>query len=97
MNLQELINAGKGTVVDVRSRGEFMGGNVAGSINIPLDEITDRFKEVKALEQPLVLVCASGGRSGMAEQFISKEGLECYNGGSWLNVNYLQAQKVSTL
>jgi phage shock protein E len=94
MDLQKLINAGKGTVVDVRSRGEFMGGNVAESINIPLDEITNRLNEVKALDQPLILVCASGGRSGMAEQFISKEGLECYNGGSWLNVNYLQSQKV---
>lgn len=94
MNLQELINSGKGTVVDVRSRGEFMGGNVADSINIPLDEITHRLSEVKALEQPLILVCASGGRSGMAEQFLSNEGLECYNGGSWLNVNFMQAQKV---
>lgn len=94
MNLQELINSGKGTVVDVRSRGEFMGGNVADSINIPLDEITHRLSEVKALEQPLILVCASGGRSGMAEQFLSDEGLECYNGGSWLNVNFMQAQKV---
>jgi phage shock protein E len=94
MDLQKLINAGKGTVVDVRSRGEFMGGNIAESINIPLDEITNRLNEVKALDQPLILVCASGGRSGMAEQFISKEGLECYNGGSWLNVNYLQSQKV---
>jgi phage shock protein E len=94
MDLQKLIIAGNGTVVDVRSRGEFMGGNIAESINIPLDEITNRLNEVKALDQPLILVCASGGRSGMAEQFISKEGLECYNGGSWLNVNYLQSQKV---
>ncbi len=94
MNLQELINAGKGTVVDVRSRGEFMGGNVAESINIPLDEIQNRVSDCKNLKQPLILVCASGGRSGMAEQFLSSQGLECYNGGSWLSVNYMQAQKV---
>ena len=94
MNIQDLINAGKGTVVDVRSRGEFMGGNVAESVNIPLDEITHRIDDVKALGMPLILVCASGGRSGMAEQFLSAQGLECYNAGSWLNVNYMQAQKV---
>lgn len=94
MNLQDLISASKGTVVDVRSRGEFMGGNVAESLNIPLDEINKRISEIKALEMPLILVCASGGRSGMAEQFLSSQGLECYNGGSWLNVNFMQAQKV---
>ena len=48
MNIQDLINAGKGTVVDVRSRSEFMGGNVAESVNIPLDEITHRIDDVKA-------------------------------------------------
>jgi rhodanese-related sulfurtransferase len=94
MNIQDLINAGKGTVVDVRSRGEFMGGNVAESVNIPLDEVKGQINDIKALEQPLILVCASGGRSGMAEQFLRAQGLECYNGGSWLNVNYFQAQKV---
>ena len=94
MNLQNLINAGKGTVVDVRSRGEFMGGNVAESVNIPLDEVNQRVDEIKTLEMPLILVCASGGRSGMAEQFLSSQGLECYNGGSWLNVNFMHAQKV---
>ena len=27
------------TIIDVRSPMEFMGGNIAGSINIPLQEI----------------------------------------------------------
>jgi phage shock protein E len=35
MNLENLISENKGTIVDVRTPGEFMGGNVAGSVNVP--------------------------------------------------------------
>lgn len=93
MSVEEIINSGKGTIVDVRTPMEFMGGAVADSTNIPLDQVMSHMEELKALAQPLVLVCASGNRSGMAQQYLSKQGLECYNGGSWLNVNYLVSQK----
>ncbi len=76
------------TVVDVRTRAEFSGGNVAGSINIPLNEIQERFEEIKSLHQPIVLCCASGGRSGQATHFLKSMGIDCENGGSWLDVNY---------
>lgn len=95
INLQGLNNTGKGSLLNVRSRKEFMGANVAGSANISLAEITDRFKEVKALEQPLILVCAGKGRRSMTKQFINKEGLKCFIGSYWLKTNYPQAQKVS--
>ena len=61
--IEELIKQGS-TIVDVRTPGEFMGGHVVGSINIPLQEIEQRIDELTALKQPLVLCCASGGRSG---------------------------------
>ncbi len=93
MSVEEIINSGQGTIVDVRTPMEFMGGAVADSKNIPLDQVMSRMEELKSLAQPLVLVCASGNRSGMAQQYLSKQGFECYNGGSWLNVNYLVAQK----
>ena len=32
----------KYTVVDVRTKEEFAGGNVAGSINIPLQQVVER-------------------------------------------------------
>lgn len=91
MNLEKIISEKQGTIVDVRTIGEYMGGNVAGSINIPLQEIPYRIEELKNLKQPLVLCCASGGRSGQATQFLSHQGLECFNGGSWLDVNYYQS------
>jgi phage shock protein E len=75
------------TVVDVRTPLEFMGGNVAGSINIPLNEIEYRIDELKQLPQPLVLCCASGARSAAAASFLKSSGINCENGGSWLQVN----------
>lgn len=77
----------KNSIVDVRTPGEFMGGNVAGSINIPLSEIEKRIDELKQLPQPIILCCASGARSGMATSYLKNMGVNCENGGSWLNVN----------
>lgn len=92
MNAEKIIKEKQGTVVDVRTNEEFRGGNVEGSINIPLQEIERRMDELKTLKQPLVLCCASGGRSGQATQYIMQQGIECCNGGSWLDVNYYQSQ-----
>tara|TARA_R110002072_G_scaffold143704_4_gene289732 strand:- start:1968 stop:2225 length:258 start_codon:yes stop_codon:yes gene_type:complete len=76
------------TIIDVRSLGEFAGGNVAGSLNIPLQEIPKRVEEIKSMEQPIVLCCASGNRSGQAANFLKNHGVDCENGGSWLQVNF---------
>jgi len=79
--------------VDVRTPVEFMGGNVKTSINVPLQELQQRLAEVKDLKTPLILCCASGGRSAIATQFLSSMGIDCLDGGSWLNVNYYQTQQ----
>lgn len=76
------------TIIDVRTFGEFSGGNVAGSVNIPLQEVPHRIDEIKALSQPIILCCASGNRSGQAANFLKNQGIDCENGGSWLEVNY---------
>ncbi len=89
MKLDELIKSNKATIVDVRTREEFRGGNVAGSINIPLNEIPQRIEELKAMDQPIVLCCLSGGRSGQATMYLMQHGFkDVHNGGSWLDVNY---------
>jgi phage shock protein E len=80
------MNNQKNTIVDVRTPGEFMGGNVNGSINIPLQEIEQRLQEIKALQEPIILCCASGMRSGQATTYLKNCGVECTNGGSWLDV-----------
>lgn len=95
MNIEQLIKENKGTIVDVRSRGEFMSGSAAGAINIPLQEIPDRMDEIKQLTMPLILCCASGNRSGQATAYLTRFGIECGNGGPWTNVNYFQSQCLS--
>lgn len=82
------MNKSKFTIIDVRTPGEFMGGNVAESINIPLSEVQQRLEEIKSLQQPVILCCASGNRSGQAASFLKSCGIECENGGSWFDINY---------
>lgn len=85
------------TIIDVRTPDEFMGGHVAGSFNIPLQEISNRLSEIMAMPQPILLCCASGNRSGQAAAFLEKQGVNCENGGSWMEVNYrIQLEKAIT-
>lgn len=92
MTIEKIIKEKQGTIVDVRSPSEFLTGNVAGSINIPLQEIPNRISEIQALKSPVVLCCASGGRSGIAHGLLSQQSIPCFNGGSWLDVNFYQSQ-----
>ena len=75
------------TIIDVRTHAVFTGGHVAGSVNIPLQEIAGRVEEVKAMPQPILFCCASGMRSGQATQYFQSLGLDCENGGGWMEVN----------
>lgn len=77
----------EGTIIDVRSYQEYLGGHVAGSILIPLQEIPDRLDEIRQFTQPIIVCCASGNRSAQATQFLQNQGIECSNGGSWMDVN----------
>lgn len=75
-------------IIDVRTPAEFAGGHVAGSVNIPLQEIPQRLEEIKAMKQPFILCCASGARSGQATNYLRSQGIDCENGGGWMEVNY---------
>ncbi len=75
------------TIIDVRTPAEFMGGHVVGSINIPLNEIPASVEKIRTMAQPVILCCASGNRSGQAMMYLKNLGIECENGGSWLQVN----------
>lgn len=70
-------------VVDVRSPGEFAAGHVAGSINLPLDSLAQQAAPaLPHRDQPMVLCCLSGARSGMAVQWLRTQGYsQVSNGG----------------
>ncbi|HXC06916.1 MAG TPA: rhodanese-like domain-containing protein [Bacteroidia bacterium] len=74
-------------IVDVRSRGEYAGGHVKGSLNIPLDQLENNLKKFKSKEQVIITCCASGMRSASAKGILQRKGfLHVHNGGSWHNV-----------
>lgn len=93
MNTEDLIKNNTGTIVDVRTPEEFRGGSVSGALNIPLNEIPLRLDELKELESPLILCCATGNRSGQATNYLSMQGVDSVNGGSWLDVNFLTSEE----
>lgn len=80
-------------VVDVRTAGEFKGGHVKGSKNIPLNQIGAKMATLQKLNKPLVFCCASGMRSGQATSMAKSQGINCINGGSWSSV--ARAQRAS--
>jgi rhodanese-related sulfurtransferase len=49
-------------------------------------------EEIKGLNQPLILCCASGNRSGNAQGYLAQNGIDCVNGGPWFEVEYLLNQ-----
>ena len=72
--------------VDVRSPGEFASACAECSINIPLDQIKERSSELPK-DKPIVVCCASGGRSAMAMSVLKAEGFpEVINAGSWSTI-----------
>ena len=58
-------------IVDVREPEEFTGGHLPGAVNIPLASLT-LTPELNAF--PLVVVCASGGRSARAAELLEGAG-----------------------
>jgi len=60
-----------------RRQIEFDGelGHLEGAHLIPLDQLRDRIDEVSK-DRPVVTVCQSGNRSGMAAEILLKAGFE---------------------
>ena len=86
--IAELIKIGKATIVDVRSPREFQDGHADNSLNIPVKELADRLAELKEMDG-IILCCASGTRSRQAYEYLSDNGITCFDGGPWQNVQYL--------
>lgn len=70
-------------IVDVRTPGEYASGHIKGSKNMPLDSIGSKVNELKKVGKPIITVCRSGARSGMAKGILAGAGIEVYNGGGW--------------
>ncbi|MFD8633880.1 rhodanese-like domain-containing protein [Streptomyces sp. NPDC059533] len=68
---------GELTVVDVRTPGEFATGHLPDALNVPLDQLAPSVPELReaAERAPLLVVCASGGRSDKAVTELAVHGV----------------------
>jgi len=83
---KELVAKGA-VIVDVRSKGEYQGGHIKGSINIPLNNLQGHLTKLKR-DKPIITCCASGMRSASAKSILKSHGFdEVYNGGGWMSLN----------
>mgnify|MGYP001044107045 FL=1 len=75
MTINEAINHENVSLVDVRTPAEVAMEPVPGALNIPLDEVPERWEEFKEMSRPLVVFCRSGNRSGQALEFLNSKGI----------------------
>ena len=85
VNYKELVSNGA-IIVDVRSASEYKAGHIPGSKNFPVDNIRSKVAELKKFNKPVITVCRSGARSGMAKGILKSAGIEVYNGGPWTSL-----------
>jgi len=60
-------------VLDVRANKEWQQGHIEGSLNIPLNQLTDRLHEVP-IDRPVVVHCEGGYRSSIAASRLQAHG-----------------------
>lgn len=71
--VQPLFKEGALTLLDVRTDDELATARIAGSLDIPLHELPQRFGEIPQ-DKPLAVICHHGVRSQTAARFLEKTG-----------------------
>jgi rhodanese-related sulfurtransferase len=71
-----LINREKGVLIDVCEPAEFAAGHAGGARNVPLSQIETSKSVPSNKTLPILLICASGARSGRAAAQLRKAGYE---------------------
>jgi len=83
VDYSELVKNGA-IILDVRSKGEYAGGHIKGSINISVDQLSNNLSKLKDKNKTIITVCASGMRSSSAKSFLKSNGYtQVHNGGAW--------------
>ena len=87
-NVIKSIKEKKGTLLDVRSPMEFEENHIPGAINIPLDIVVSKMKQISEMQKPIVVYCLSGCRSSTATSILQQNGIQdIYNGGGIFSLN----------
>ena len=84
----ELVKQGA-IILDVRSKGEYAGGHIKGSVNISVDTLSSNLSKLKDKNKPIITCCASGMRSSSAKGILKSNGYtDVHNGGAWSSLQY---------
>lgn len=76
--LAELLHGGESVaLIDVREPDEYAEARVPGAVLVPLETIPERASDLP--EQHLYMICALGGRSLKAAEFLVAQGRACTN------------------
>lgn len=77
--VQQRVAAGEPVLVlDVRSPDEYRQAHVPDSTLLPLDQLALRLNELPS-DRPIVALCCSGNRSGVATQLLTRAGYDAVN------------------
>jgi hydroxyacylglutathione hydrolase len=63
------------TIVDIRTPAEYGNGHIEGSINLPLNQLAQRFSEIPRDGQ-VVIHCQGGYRSSIGTSLLQREGFD---------------------
>jgi rhodanese-related sulfurtransferase len=85
VDFKQLIRDGA-MIIDVRTPGEFQGGHIKGSLNLPLQSLQGSLGKIPK-NKTVITCCASGMRSASAKSVLKSAGYaEVYNGGGWMSL-----------
>ncbi len=65
-------------MLDVREPDEWAAGRAPGARHLPMSQLTERLGELPD-DDPLYVVCRSGGRSGRVVQYLAAQGHPAVN------------------
>ncbi|GAA5144380.1 rhodanese-like domain-containing protein [Pseudonocardia eucalypti] len=65
--------------VDVREADEWAAGHAPDAVHLPMSELGNRLHELPEDQDPLYVICRSGGRSGRVVQYLVGQGYPAVN------------------
>jgi rhodanese-related sulfurtransferase len=77
LQVTQMLNRGKTTILDVRTEAEFANGHLRDAKHIPMKELQSRMAELdKSKGKPMIVVCQTGSRSGAVAAKLAQNGFD---------------------
>ena len=76
-----LVNNQGAKLIDIRPANKFKEGHIAGSRNIPFNELKNHLSELQGMSAPIIFVCDMGMQAGMAAKLLGRPNAMRLEGG----------------